>query len=172
MLLVVSATGCSGSSGDTGAEPTLGPIPSSTCSDELPSVPDRCFVPPTTEPVTYPTDPAKIMSVTLPPTEGKIGGADNRDDPTRRTATFAINVPAGARPGTIIGCLGPGTVTVKTVPDSQAFLTINCDVDRQAYSVLQVQATDNLTEPTSYQVTVTASAASRWDVALYATSKP
>ncbi len=120
----------------------------------------------------FPTDASKIPAVTIEPVIGKIGGADNRDDAAKRTATFTVTVPAGQHLGSVVGCLGNGNVKLETKPDSGAFQSIACDGDAEQYSELVSETSDNLKAAVTYTVTVTADAASRWDVAVFSTSKP
>ncbi len=126
---------------------------------------------PEPSPTVFPDDGAKIAPVTIEPVEGKLGGADNRDDATKRKATFSVTVPAGQHIGTVAGCLGNGLVVVDTVPASAAYLQIDCNADPVQYSELVTEASKNQTDTVTYQVTVTSDAASRWDVAVFATSK-
>ena len=109
--------------------------------------------------------------MTIEPVEGKVGGADNRVDAAKRSATFTVTIPAGSRIGSVVGCLGNGRVTLKTEPASKAYQSIACNSDPELYSELVTEDPDFLKAATTFTVTVTADAASRWDVAVFATDK-
>ncbi len=136
-------------------------------------MPARCVEngSPEPSPTVFPADASKIPPVTIAPVNGKIGGADNRDDPNKRKATFSVTVPAGQHLGSVVGCLGNGAVLLDTVPESKAFQQIDCNADPEQYSELVAEAPENQTSSITYQVTVTADGASRWDVAVFATDK-
>ena len=108
----------------------------------------------------------------MDPVEGKLGGADNRVDAGKRTATFPVTVPKGARIGSVVDCLGNGTVELRTVPASRAFQKIACNSDPETPSELVAEDPDVLKADTTFTVTVKADAASRWDVAVFSTTQP
>lgn len=167
-LLLASCTG-----GKVAAKPTPDvPAPSSTCPVAGPTIPASCVDnQPTPAAVVFPNDPTKIAPVTLAAPPGKLlGSANNRADPARKTATFTVTVPQGARIGSGIACLGNGTVEINTKPTSKAFQSITCDADAQTPSELEAEDPTPLAVTTTFTVTVTASAASRWDVAIYSTT--
>jgi hypothetical protein len=169
LLLALLLTSCTGDDEPT-ATPTV-PSPSSTCVFGGPTISVEC-VDSQAEPSTasFPGDASQIPAVTLPEVTGRLGGAHNRDDPTLRTATFTVTVPAGARIGSDVMCLGNGKVTLDTAPKSDAFQSITCNSDATEPSELIVEDPDVLTEATTFTVTVTADKASRWDVAVFATT--
>lgn len=171
LLVPLLLASCSG--GTSTATPTPGvPTPSSTCPVDGPTIPANCVdSQQTTAPVVFPTDPSKIAPVTLPAPPGTLlGSANNRDDAMRKTATFTVTVPKGARIGSGIACLGNGTVSINTKPVSKAFQSITCNADPQVPSELEAEDPMPLTASTTFTVTVTASAASRWDAAIYSTT--
>ena len=171
LLVPLLLASCSG--GTSKATPTPGvPTPSSTCPVDGPTIPANCVDnQQTTAPVVFPTDPSKIAPVTLPPPPGTLlGSADNRADPSRTTATFTVTVAKGARIGSGIACLGNGTVSINTKPVSKAFQSITCDADPQTPSELEAEDPKPLAVATTFTVTVKASAASRWDAAIYSTT--
>ena len=131
---------------------------------------------PTDEPgddaTVFPPDATAIPPVELAPVTGELGGADNQADATKRTATFTVTVPAGSHVGSVIGCLGNGSVEVATMPDSKAYQEITCNASGTEVSELVAEDDVVLTAPTTYTVTVKATAESRWDVSLFACAKP
>lgn len=167
LLLPILLTSCS----SDGKNPGSSPSPTRSCPLDGPSIPAECVeTGPTPSATVFPSDASKIAPVTLQPVAGRLGGADNRDDPSRRTATFTLTVPKGARIGSDAGCLGNGSITVETVPASKAFQTITCNADAELFSELLAEDPTVLAKATTFMVTVTADAASRWDVAIYATT--
>ena len=163
-------TGCSDNK-DGADGPT--PTPSATCDFTAQTIPASC-VPEGPDPsvTAFPDDPTAIPPVTMQPVDGKLGGADNRVDASKRTATFTVTVPKGARIGSVVDCLGNGTVELKTVPTSRAFQKIACNSDPEMASELVAEDPDVLKADTTFTVTVTADAASRWDVAVFQTTQP
>ena len=80
-------------------------------------------------------------------------------------------MPAGSRIGSVVGCLGNGTVSLTTTPASKAFQKISCNSDPVQYSELVTEDPSPVASATTFEVKVVADAASRWDVAVFATSK-
>lgn len=120
----------------------------------------------------FPVDPSKIAMVKPRPVKGRLGGADNGDDPTKSSAAFSVVVPKGQRIGSVITCLGNGEVKLTTSPASKAEQTISCDADPTIASELEVEDDVVLPADTTYAVTVTVTKATRWSVAVFGTSAP
>lgn len=164
---------CTGGGAKGAAKPTPHvPAPTSTCPVDGPTIPASCIDnQPTAAAVVFPNDPSKIAPVTLPPPPGMLlGSANNRADPFRKTATFTVTVPRGARVGSGIACLGNGSVQVDTKPASKAFQSITCNADAQTPSELEAEDPTPLATATTFTVTVTTTGASRWDAAVYSTT--
>lgn len=165
-LLLLS--GCT-SDGKTADPPA--PTPSSTCVFGGATIPASCVDnEPTPTTASFPDDASKIPPVTLPAVKGRLGGADNRADPSRRSATFTVTVPKGSRIGSDVLCLGSGTVTLDTKPASRAFQSITCNADATEASELIAEDPTVLTATTTFTVTLKADKASRWDVAVFGTT--
>ena len=120
----------------------------------------------------FPTDPSKIAMVVPRPVKGRLGGADNGNDPTLSTASFTVVVPKGQRVGSVITCIGNGEVKLATSPSSKAEQTISCDADANIASELEVEDDIVLPADTTYAVTVTVTKATRWSVAVFGTTAP
>lgn len=122
--------------------------------------------------VKFSTDPAKIPMVVPRPVKGRLGGADNAGDPTKAAAAFTVVVPKGQRVGSVITCIGNGSVMIATSPSSKAEQTISCDADATIASELEVEDDVVLPADTTYAVTVKVTKATRWSVAVFGTSAP
>ena len=112
--------------------------------------------------VPYPADAAKVPQLPLPaPQPGELARKDNNSDPTLRTATVAVVIPAGKYVSSQVICQGRGDVVLTTSPDSQAAQTINCD-GNEGPSELTVFADKPAKVPTRYVFTLKATGPSRW----------
>ncbi len=106
------------------------------------------------------------------PVKGVLGGADNAADPAKAQASFTVIVPKGQRVGSVITCIGNGSVALATSPSSKAEQTISCDADPTIASELEVEDNVVLPAATTYTVTVTVTKATRWSVAVFGTTAP
>ena len=166
-------TGCSGSSsgGDGGGDGGgAKPSPTSTCDFNATTVPGNC--PDAGTVSKFPTDPSKIAMVVPRPVKGRLGGADNAADPTKAEASFTVVVPKGQRVGSVITCIGNGSVMLATSPSSKAEQTISCNADATIASELEVEDNVVLPAATTYAVTVSVTKATRWSVAVFGTAAP
>jgi hypothetical protein len=170
LLVPLLLTACSGNK-TANTRPTEAPSPTRSCPIDGPSIPEVCVSDTPETPASFPADPSKIPPVTLEQVAGRLGGANNRDDATKRTATFTVTVLKGSRIGSVVLCLGSGSVSIDTVPASKAFQSITCDADPVVPSELSAEDNIVLDKDTTFTATVTADKASRWDVAVYATTK-
>jgi len=168
MLLVVTA--CSGGGGKALPTPKATP----TCPSGGQVLPARCVstVQPSDDP--FPSDASKIEPVALAAPREKqtvLGSADNSTVASTKTATFTVTVPAGARIGSEMICLGNGQLTVSTAPKSDAFQSFKCNNGQGLPSELAAESAHPVKAATSYTVTVTASGVSRWAVRVYSTTE-
>lgn len=170
LLSTLLLTSCSSDKKAEQSPPTEVPSPTPSCPLDGPSIPAACVVDPVATPTVFPADASRIAPVTLMEIKGRLGGADNRTEATKRVATFTVTVPAGSRLGSAVLCLGNGSVKVDTVPESQAFQEITCNADPEVASELIAEDPDVLTETTTFTATVTADGPSRWDVVLFSTT--
>lgn len=162
------AVGCSG-----GSKGETLPSPTPTCTFNGDTVTVKCAEGgPQPTAVTFPNDPTKIAEVNIGDVQDQLGRADNRADPSKKSATFTVTVPKGSRVGSIVGCLGNGSVTLETVPDSLAYQSITCNAELDIDSLLIAEDPNPLKATTTYTIKVTADKASRWDVAVFGTTKP
>jgi hypothetical protein len=104
------------------------------------------------------------------PVKGRLGGADNAADPKKADASFTVVVPKGQRVGSVITCIGNGSVMLATSPSSKAEQTISCGADPTIASELEVEDDIVLPADTTYSVTVKVTLATRWSVAVFGTN--
>lgn len=161
------AVGCSG-----GSKVDVLPTPTPTCVFNGNTVTEKCAEADQPTVASFPDDATKIAEVNIGNVNDQLGRADNRADPTKKTATFTVTVKAGSRIGSIVDCLGNGSVTLETVPDSLAYQSITCYAEKDISSLLTAESPEPVKVDTTYTVKVTADKASRWDVAVFGTTKP
>jgi hypothetical protein len=155
LLPLVLVAACTGGSGSASSTPTEddgcgGASPAPGCVSSSPTK------------VPYPSDAAKLPALALPTAQaGELGRKDNNADPSLRSATLAVTVPAGKYVSSQVVCQGRGDVQLTTVPDSQASQTINCD-GNDTPSELTVFAEKPEKVAKRYVFTLRATGPSRW----------
>ncbi|MCW2778481.1 MAG: hypothetical protein JWN17_2206 [Frankiales bacterium] len=174
----LSLTACTGSSKDE-AGPTAAPARPSDCptAESSTQVPADCVedskdfdyvATPTAKPTGSSAD---LASVVLPEDPQDLARGGNDTDPTKKTQTFKVVVPAGSRLRTTAACEGADKIVLTTVPDSAAAQEFTCGFEGTP-AELTVEDSVPVKTATTFTVTVTTTPPSRWYVAVGATSAP
>lgn len=176
IALPLLVTGCS--SGPSTDEPTTLPTigPSGCPTGAATEIPTECVPnqpsdgPPTIPYDNYPKTSAAIEAVTIDAAPGDLARGGNDADPTLTTRTFNVTVPAGARLQIVAACNGAAFLDVTSVPKSKVETTISC-FDPGGVSQLGVGDDVFQKSPTSFAVTITVKAPSRWYLAVGSTKE-
>lgn len=171
--LLFSATLLSACSGGSSAEPPLGatqPPPDPCQVAGATSVPASCIDNKTLPPGKFPSDPAKIAFVPVPPVPNTLVRDGNDKDPAKRKATFTVTLPAGARLAADVICSGNGTATLDFAPKTAAFQSFECNNGDTPGELITEDPTF-APKSTTYTGTFTATGASRWSFVVYSTTE-
>lgn len=159
LLALVLLTGCTSGSAEEvplpSADPCLLDSSAEGCVEEGPS--DAGSAPPGSS--------AAIDPVTIPPAPNELARGANDKDPSLAAQEWEVTVPAGGRLKSTVACNGAGMTELVTVPKSGAMQEFRCEYGAEAVE-LTVAAATPLSEETTYRVTFTAGAPSRWAVVL------
>ena len=171
--LLFSATLLSACSGGSSAEPPLGatqPPPDPCQVAGATSVPASCIDNKTLPPGKFPSDPAKIAFVPVPPVPNTLVRDGNDKDPAKRKATFTVSLPAGARLAADVICSGNGTATLDFAPKTAAFQSFECNNGDTPGELITEDPTF-APKSMTYTGTFTATGASRWSFVVYSTTE-
>ena len=170
-LVATALAGCSGGGGGGNAEPIPTALPADPCQAAgADSIPASCVDSKPFKAGVFPSDPAKIAKVLVPPVPNELARAANDSVPAKRTASFTVTVPAGARLAADVICSGNGTATIDFVPKSAAFQMFDCNNGSTPGELITEDPTF-ATKATTYTGTFTATAASRWSFVVYSTTE-
>ncbi len=137
------------------------------------AVPESCAptLGPTSDPSATATASAQLSPVKLAPDQGQVAAGGNDVDPSLTTMTFHVTIPTGTRLKVHAACLGNHNIVIKTQPTSDAESEFNCGIHGVA-SEVGVSDPHVVSAPTSFTVTVTTTAPTRWWVNVVGTTEP